>query len=93
VFNKAGRFQEAAQYSRQALDAFHQSQIPEVHPFIAGANEDLGIALAGLKQYRDAIPALEKAVDINRQLGPAYARVSEGVQQALARARSGDRLR
>jgi len=93
VFNKAGRFEEAARYAREPLDAGRRAQLPEVHPLIAAATEDLGTALAGLKQYREAIPALEKALDINRQLGPAYARVSEGVESALARARSADGLR
>jgi tetratricopeptide (TPR) repeat protein len=93
VFNKAGRFEEAARYARESLDAGRRAQLPEVHPLIAAATEDLGTALAGLKQYREAIPALEKALDINRQLGPAYARVSEGVESALARARSADGLR
>jgi tetratricopeptide (TPR) repeat protein/predicted Ser/Thr protein kinase len=93
VFNKAGRFQEAAQYARESLDACRQSQIPDVHPLIAAASEDLGAALAGLKRYREAIPALEKALEIDRQLGPAYAPTGVRIQAALNQARLADHLR
>jgi tetratricopeptide (TPR) repeat protein len=83
VFNKAGRPEEAAQYARESLDACSQSQIADVHPLVAAANEDLGAALAGLKRYREAIPALQKALAIDRQLGPAYAPTAGHVQAVL----------
>jgi hypothetical protein len=35
-----------------------------MHPMAAACLEDLGVALAGLKRYGEAIPALEKAVEI-----------------------------
>jgi tetratricopeptide (TPR) repeat protein len=49
----------------------------------AACLEDLGAALAGLKRYREAIPALEKALGIYRRLGPAYAKTADRVQVAL----------
>jgi serine/threonine protein kinase/tetratricopeptide (TPR) repeat protein len=88
VFNKAGHFEQAEQYAREAMDAFYHGQLPEVHPLAAACMEDLGGALAGLKRYREAIPALEKAVEINRQLGPAYAQTADRLQVVLNGARS-----
>jgi tetratricopeptide (TPR) repeat protein len=83
VFNKAGRFQEAAQVSQESLDACRQAQIADVHPLVAASSEDLGNALAGLKRYREAIPMLEKAVEINRQLGSAYTPIGDRIQAVL----------
>ncbi|MDP8979331.1 MAG: protein kinase [Acidobacteriota bacterium] len=89
VLNKAGRFEEAAQYARHSLDALHEDQIPELHPVSAEAMEDLGTALRGLKRKREAIPALEKALDVYRQLGPAYAKTADRVQKILTQAKAG----
>jgi eukaryotic-like serine/threonine-protein kinase len=89
VFNRAGRFEEAAQYAREALDGVHQGQLPEIHPLTAACIEDLGEALAGMKRYREAIPDLEKALEIDRQLGPAYAKTADRVQAVLNQARNG----
>ena len=88
VYNRAGLFQPAEQNAREALDAFHHSHLPEVHPMAAAAQEDLGEALAGLKRYREAIPALEKALEIDRKLGTAYVTTAERVQVALNQARN-----
>ena len=93
VFNKAGRFEEAAAYARESLETSRQAHIPETHPLIAAATEDLGGALAGLKRYPEARSALEESLDINRRLGPAYARVAVHVQAALDRTKYGDRIR
>jgi serine/threonine protein kinase/tetratricopeptide (TPR) repeat protein len=87
VFNKAGRFQDAAQFAHDSLGACRQSQISDVHPLVAAANEDLGAALAGLKRYSEAIPALEKALEIDRQLGPAYAPIADHLREVLKQAR------
>jgi serine/threonine protein kinase/tetratricopeptide (TPR) repeat protein len=86
VLNKAGRFEEAAQYAREALDALHDDLIPETHPVTAASMEDLGMALRGLKRTREAIPALEKSVDVYRRLGPAYAKTAARVQTLLTQA-------
>ena len=88
VYNKAGLFEPAAQNAREALDAFHSGQLPEAHPMAAAGLEDLGGALTGLKRYREAIPALEKAVEIYRRLGPAYAKTADRVQVVLNQARN-----
>ncbi len=88
VYNRAGLFQPAEQNAREALDAFHHSHLPEVHPMAAAAQEDLGEALAGLKRYREAIPALERALEIDRKLGTAYARTADRVQLDLNQARA-----
>jgi serine/threonine-protein kinase len=86
VYNQAGLFKPAEQYSQEALDAFKHSQLPEVHPMRAACLEDLGEALTGLKRYREATPALEKAVEIYRRLGPAYAGTADRVQLVLNQA-------
>jgi len=83
VFNKAGLFEPAAQYAREALEAFHQGQLPEIHPLAAACLEDEGVALVGLKRYREAIPPLEKAATVYRQLGPAYAPTADRIQAIL----------
>lgn len=83
VFNKAGRFEQAALHAREALDAFHHAQLPEQHPLDAACLRDLGEALAGLGRYQEAIPTLERAVEIDRQLGPAYVRTADSVQAVL----------
>jgi eukaryotic-like serine/threonine-protein kinase len=88
VFNKAGLFEPAERSAREALDAFHRGQLPEMHPQAAACLEDLGVALAGLKRYREAVPALEKSVEIERKLGPAYTKLADGVQMVLGQARS-----
>jgi tetratricopeptide (TPR) repeat protein len=84
VFSKAGRFEEAARAAREALDAFREDRIPETHPLTAALMEDLGVALGGLKRNREAITALEKAVELYEQLGPAYGRTADRVRRALA---------
>jgi eukaryotic-like serine/threonine-protein kinase len=86
VYNQAGLFKSAEQYSHEALDAFKHSQLPEVHPMHAACLDDLGEALAGSKHYRESIPALEKAVAIYRRLGPAYAGTADRVQLVLNQA-------
>jgi tetratricopeptide (TPR) repeat protein len=88
VYNRAGLFEPAEQNAREALDAFHHSLLPEVHPMAAAAQEDLGEALAGLKHYREAIPALETALALYRKLGIAYVTAAERVQVALNQARN-----
>ena len=80
---RAGLFEPAEQYAREALDRLRHGQLPEMHPLAAACLEDLGVALAGLKRYREAIPALEKALDIYRGLGPAYAKTADRVQVVL----------
>ncbi len=87
VYNKAGLFNPAEQNAREALEAVRQGRLPEVLPLHAACLEDLGVALAGLKRYREAIPALEKAVGIYSRLGPAYAKTAERVQVVLEQAR------
>ena len=64
------------------------SHLPEVLPLHAACLEDLGGALAGLKRYREAVPALEKALEIDRKLGPAYAKIADRVQVVLNQARA-----
>jgi tetratricopeptide (TPR) repeat protein len=93
VYEKAGRFDEAAQFARQSLDAFHHAQLPELHPLAAASLEDLGNSLAGLKRYHDAIPALDKALAIDRQLGPAYHSSADHIASILNEVRSADRVR
>jgi len=96
VFRKAGHLEEAAQYARESIVAFHRGQVPEAHPLAAASLEDLGSALAGLKRYPEAVPALEEALEIDRKLGPAYAPTADRVQEALTKARTpalADRLR
>ncbi len=88
VFNQAGLFEPAEHNAREAFDAFHHGQLPEMHPLAAACLEDLGEALAGLKRYREAVPVLEKAVEIYRRLGPAYLKTAEHVQVGLDQARS-----
>ncbi|HLK19700.1 MAG TPA: protein kinase [Bryobacteraceae bacterium] len=87
VFNRAALFDEAEQSARQALDALHEGHIPETHPVYAASYEDLGVSLAGKKRYRDAIPALEKSVEIHRSLGPAYAQVLVHAEAILSDAK------
>jgi tetratricopeptide (TPR) repeat protein len=48
----------------------------------------LGGALAGLKRYREAVPALEKALEIDRELGPAYAKIADREQAVLNQVRN-----
>jgi len=91
VFNKAGRALEAEQFARESLARCGQSQLPEIHPLIAAATEDLGSALASLKRYREADAALEKAQEMYRRLGPAYALTADRVQAALPQLRAGTR--
>jgi len=80
---------EPAEHSaRQASGAFHDGQLPETHPLAAACLEDLGEALAGLKRYREAIPALEKAVEIHGRLGPAYAKTADRLQVELNQPRN-----
>ena len=88
IFNKAGLFEPAEHNAREAFVAFHHGQLPEMHPLAAACLEDLGEALAGLKRYREAVPALEKAVEIYRRLGPAYAKTADRVQVGVNQARS-----
>jgi tetratricopeptide (TPR) repeat protein len=88
VYNRAGLFEPAEQHAREALDAFHHSHLPEVHPMAAAAEQDLGRALAGLKRYREAIPALEKALEIYHKLGTAYTRTAERDEVVLNQARN-----
>ena len=91
VFNKAARFDEGAKLAREALLALHEAEVPERLPIAAASNEDLGSALFGLKRYREAVPCLEQALKVDRQLGPAYTHIADGVQAVLdqARKRSG----
>ncbi len=88
VFDKAGRAQEGARLARESLDAFAQAQIHEVHPFIAAAAEDLGNALLGLNRQREAILEFQKALQIYRQLGPAYTLTGDRVEATLRRAQT-----
>jgi serine/threonine protein kinase len=88
VFKNAGLFEPAEHDAREAFDAFHHGQLPEIHPLAAACLEDLGGALAGLKRHREAIPALEKAVEIYHRLGPAYAKTAGRVQVVLNQARN-----
>jgi tetratricopeptide (TPR) repeat protein len=88
VFNKAGLFKPAEKSAREALAAFHRGQLPEMHPLSAACLEDLGGALAGLKRYREAIPALEEALEIDRKLGPAYAKIADREQAVLSQVRN-----
>jgi tetratricopeptide (TPR) repeat protein/tRNA A-37 threonylcarbamoyl transferase component Bud32 len=88
VYNQAGLFNPAEQNAREALEGAHQGHIPEVHPLPAACLEDLGGALDGLKRYREAVPALEKAVEIYRKLGPAYAKTADRVQAVLNQVRN-----
>jgi tetratricopeptide (TPR) repeat protein len=88
VYNKAGLFTPAEQNAREALEGVHQGQLPEVLPLHAACLEDLGGALAGLKRYREAVPALEKALEIDRELGPAYAKIADREQAVLNQVRN-----
>jgi tetratricopeptide (TPR) repeat protein len=88
VYNKAGLFTPAEKNAREALEAVHQGQLPEVLPLHAACLEDLGGALGGLKRYRKAIPALEKALEIDRKLGPAYAKTAGHIEVVLSQARN-----
>jgi hypothetical protein len=50
----------------------------------------LGLSIAsGLKRTPEAIPSLEKALDLYRQLGPAYAKTADRVQTMLTQAKGG----
>jgi tetratricopeptide (TPR) repeat protein len=88
VYNKAGLFTPAEQNAREALEGVRQGQLPEVLPLHAACLEDLGGALAGLKRYREAVPALEKALEIDRKLGPAYAKIAAHIEVVLSQARN-----
>jgi serine/threonine protein kinase/Tfp pilus assembly protein PilF len=88
VYNKAGLFSPAEQNAREALEGVHQGHLPEVLPLNAACLEDLGGALAGLKRYREAVPALKKALEIDRKLGPAYAKTADQVEVVLSQARN-----
>jgi serine/threonine protein kinase/Tfp pilus assembly protein PilF len=88
VFNKAGRPQEAVQYARESLEACRQAELPEMHPLVAAATEDLGSALAGLSQYGEAIPALEKASEIYRRLGGIYIPAADHIDEVAREVRS-----
>lgn len=59
-----------------------------MHPLAAAVLEDLGEALGGLKRYREAIPSLEKAVEIYRKLGAGYAKTADRVQMVLNQAQN-----
>ena len=86
VFNRAGLFEPAAQYASEALDRLRQVHVAGEHPSIAACLEEQGIALAGLKRYREAIPLLEQALRIDRGLGPAYARTADNIEKVLTQA-------
>jgi len=88
VYNRAGLFAPAEHNAREALDAWRHGQLPEMHPMAAACLEDLGGALAGLKRYREAIPALEKSLEIYRGLGPAYAKTADRVEVVLNQVRN-----
>jgi tetratricopeptide (TPR) repeat protein len=87
VYNRAGLFEPAEQHTREALEAIRGHLLPEVHPMAAACLGDLGGSLAGLKRYREAVPQLEKAVEIYRKLGPAYQKTADRVQVVLDRTR------
>jgi eukaryotic-like serine/threonine-protein kinase len=87
VYNRAGLFEPAEHDAREALEAIRGHLLPEVHPMAAACLEDLGSALAGLKRYREAVTGLERAVEIYRKLGPAYAKTADRVQVDLDQAR------
>jgi tetratricopeptide (TPR) repeat protein len=83
VYNNAGLFEPAEQNAREALEAIRGNLLPEVHPMAAAYLEELGAALAGLERYREAVPTLEKAIEIYHKLGPAYAKTADRVQVVL----------
>jgi len=87
VFNRAGNPREALQYARESLEGCRQAQFPEIHPLRASALEDLGEAAAELHQNREAEPALQQALDVDRRLGPAYAPIAGRVEALLERLR------
>ena len=91
VSAKAGRYEEAAGYARESLAAFREAQLPAVHPLVAAAQADLGTALAGLKRYAEALPAFEEALAIDRQLGPTYTHIADGIAAQLEQARRSNR--
>jgi tetratricopeptide (TPR) repeat protein len=88
VYNQAALFNRAEQHAREALEEIHNGHLPEVHPMAAACLEDFGVALVGLKRYREAAPALEKALEIYRKLGPAYAKTVDRVQVVLNQVRN-----
>jgi tetratricopeptide (TPR) repeat protein len=59
VYNRAGLFAPAEQDAREALDAWRHGQLPGAS---AGCRMPgrLGLGLAGLKRYREAVPASKK---------------------------------
>jgi hypothetical protein len=71
------------------LQACRQAELPELHPLVAAATEDLGSALAGLSRYGEAIPDLEKAAEIYRRLGgictPAADHIGAVVREVRSR--------
>jgi eukaryotic-like serine/threonine-protein kinase len=86
VFNRAGLFEPAAQYAHEALEGLRQTRFPEIYPLVAACLEDEGAALAALKRNREAIPLLEEAANIDRQLGPAYAATADNIQSLSRKA-------
>jgi tetratricopeptide (TPR) repeat protein len=91
VFNNAGRSEEAAQYARESLTACRQAELPELHPMVAAANEDLGRALAAMQRYGTAVPALRKALQTYRRLSPIYGPAGNRVEGLLHRLRADGR--
>jgi serine/threonine protein kinase len=87
VYNQAGLFNPAEQQAREALEEIH-GHLPEGHPMAAACLEDFGVALVGLKRNREAAPTLEKALEIYRKLGPAYAKTADRVQVVLNQVRN-----
>jgi len=47
--------------------------------------------MAGLKRYSEAVPALEKALAIDRQLSPTYTHIADGIAAQLEQARRSSR--
>jgi tetratricopeptide (TPR) repeat protein len=88
ILNKTGNFAEAVQFATQALHELQACQMPENHPLTAASLVDLGEARCGLNRSREGVPALEKAVGIYQQLGPAYTALADRAGKVLMQAKA-----
>lgn len=85
MLNQAGEFREAEQCARVALERLKAAEVRAIHPSIAEAQEEAGIAPMNLNRSADARPFVKHALSIDRQLGAAYAESAKRVQALLDR--------
>ena len=84
ILSLAGRFNEAEPLAREELAIVDNQHLPEADARRAGTLIDLGIALQGEKQYREAKSTFERADRIYVQLGPVWALRAQQVRKRLS---------